>query len=477
MPAPDPFKPMKYNDPANGVESSIGPQTQTQYWMKQALIDARKEAYFGQLADTFSMPKNYGKEIVRMHYIPLLDDRNMNDQGIDASGVTITSANYFVQLPSATSQFSVEADATAAASAVNAIEAGVAVKSGSAAPWTVTYSKLSLKAATQAQANAVLAAVPGSSSRQGSGNLYGSSKDVGTISGKMPTLTEVGGRVNRVGFKRVLLKGKLEKYGFFREYTQESLDFDSDAELESHVNREMLKGANEITEALLQIDLLHSAGVVRYPGAATADDEMDQDNEVTYDDLMRLNIDLNNNRAPTGTKMITGTRLIDTKTIPGCRPLYVGSELIPTLKAMKDGHGNPAFISIEKYAAGGNTFIGEIGAIDQFRIIVNPEMFHWAGVGAVVDDQDPDAALYYDDGNRFTIFPMLVVSSEAFTTVGFQTDGKNVKFVIYNKKPGEQTADRNDPYGEMGFMSIKWYYGFMLYRPEWIGLIKTVARL
>lgn len=474
MAAPDPYKPAKYNDPANGSESSIGPQVNTSYWMKQALIDARKEAYFGQLADVMSMPKNYGKEIVRMHYIPLLDDRNLNDQGIDASGVTILNSQYFVQLASATIGYSVEANATAAAAAVNAVAPGVAVKSGSANPWTVTFSRLSLPAATLVQANAILAAVAGSSSRQGSGNLYGSSKDVGTIVGKMPTLTEVGGRVNRVGFKRVLLKGKLEKYGFYREYTQESLDFDSDDELESHVSREMLKGANEITEALLQIDLLNSAGVLRYPGAATSDGQVGYANEVTYDDLMRLNIDLNNNRAPSGTKMITGTRNIDTKTIPGTRVLYVGSELIPTLRAMKDSFDNAAFISIEKYAAGGQTFIGEIGAIDQFRIVVNPEMFHWAGAGAVVDPAHDE---FHDVGGRYTIFPMLVVSSEAFTTVGFQTDGKSVKFKIYNKKPGEETADRNDPYGEMGFMSIKWYYGFLLFRPEWIGLIKTVARL
>ena len=52
-----------------------------------------------------------------------------------------------------------------------------------------------------------------------------------------------------------------------------------------------------------------------------------------------------------------------------------------------------------------------------------------------------------------------------------------MKFKIFSKKPGEATADRTDPYGEMGFMSIKWYYGFMALRPERIGLIKTAAKL
>jgi N4-gp56 family major capsid protein len=70
---------------------------------------------------------------------------------------------------------------------------------------------------------------------------------------------------------------------------------------------------------------------------------------------------------------------------------------------------------------------------------------------------------------------MLCVGSESFTTIGFQTDGKTVKFSVMTKMPGKETADRNDPYGETGFSSIKWYYGSLIKRPERIGLIKTVA--
>jgi len=52
-----------------------------------------------------------------------------------------------------------------------------------------------------------------------------------------------------------------------------------------------------------------------------------------------------------------------------------------------------------------------------------------------------------------------------------------VKFKITHKAPGDDTADRNDPYGETGFMSIKWFYGFMALRSERLAVIKTVARL
>ena len=116
---------------------------------------------------------------------------------------------------------------------------------------------------------------------------------------------------------------------------------------------------------------------------------------------------------------------------------------------------------------------GEIGSIAQFRIIVVPEMQSWAGVGATVSTNPG----YRVTGTEYDVFPMLVVGDGSFTTIGFQTDGKTVKFKITTKMPGTATADRTDPYGEVGFSSIKWYYGTMILRPERIAVIKTVAEL
>lgn len=467
---------MKYASPVGipntGVASSIGSQINSQYYQKKALIAIVKEQYFGQLADVTSMPKNMGKTIKQYLYLPLMDDANINDQGIDAAGVTVDSTKYSVQLANLAESYAVMATADAAVSAAVAIEAGFAVRSG-AGPWIVTFNKLSSIATTQALANALVAAQFGSYARQQSGNMYGSSKDIGLISGKMPVLSENGGRVNRVGFKRKELQGTIAKFGFFDEYTQETMDFDTDEMLAEHINREMLRGANELTEDALQVDLINSAGIIKYAGSATSNATMVEGSLVTYTDLMRLSIDLDNNRTPKKTTVITGTRLVDTRVLPACRVLYFGSEMIPTIKAMKDLHNNPAFISVEKYSAGGTTMNGEIGALDQYRCVVVPEMMKWAGAGG-----DATASVTsYETNQRYDVFPLLVVGDESFTTIGFQTDGKTVKFKITHKAPGQETADRNDPYGESGFMSIKWYYGFMALRSERLALFKSVARL
>jgi len=398
---------LNYNAPSltiSGTKSDIDAtgsgQMQTFFWLKKAIITARKEQYFMPLSSTVNMPKHYGKTIKVYEYVPLLDDRNVNDMGIDAAGAVIAN-----------------------------------------------------------------------------GNLYGSSKDIGTITSKLPVLSENGGRVNRVGFTRIQREGSLTKFGFFTEFTQEALNFDSDDELMDHLSTELMNGAVEITEDVLQRDLLNSAGVIVYAGTATSNATITAEGAgaaiMDYQDLMRLDAILTDNRTPKQTKIITGSRMIDTKVISGGRILYAGSELVPLFKGMKDLHNNQAFIPIQQYGDAGTIMNGEIGSIDAFRIIQVPEMLNWGGAGATVS-VNPG---YRVTGTKYNVYPALCVGDDSFVTIGFETDGKTVKFSVMTKMPGKETADRNDPYGETGFSSIKWYYGFLSKRPERIGLIKSVAPL
>ena len=408
--APNDNKQIRYNDPAGGVKSDVdkgtsGRQINTEFWHKKSLIEAAKETYFGALADTTNMPKNFGKKISMYHYLPILDDRNVNDQGIDAAGATYVG-----------------------------------------------------------------------------GNLYGSSKDVGVIAGKIPLLGETGGRANRVGTSRKVIEGTMQKIGFFTEFSRDALDFDTDNELYGHLSREMIMAANEMNEDLIQMDLLNGAGVVRYAGVATQNTAITGEganvSEVTYDDLQRLSIDLANNRTPKKTKVIVGSRMVDTRVVNSGYYMYVGSELVPTLTRMTDHHGNPAFVGVEHYAHAGvdgvNSINGEIGKVGDFRIIQVPEMQYWAGAGATATAAN---AGYMVTGNKYNVYPLLTVGDQSFTTIGFQTDGKSTKFKIKYSNPGDDISySAQDPYGEVGFISIMFWYGSLIMRPERIGLLKTVAR-
>lgn len=475
---------LNYAAPAEGRKSSIDSATSDQmnsfFWLKKSIIETRKEQYFMPLASVTQMPKHFGKSIKVYEYIPLLDDRNINDQGIDAAGVVMDGTKYAVYLPSTTLSFAVEANATAATAAINAVEAGVAVKSGSATPWTVTVSKTTLAQTTDALSATVVAAVPAAKRDLQSGNLYGSSRDIGTISGRMPLLDEFGGRKNRVGFTRVSREGEIHKMGMFYEFTQESLDFDSDDMLREHLARELMNGAVQLTEAVLQKDLLAEAGTIVYAGAATSHANVTGDpagaipaSEVSYSNLQRLDQTLTDLRCPRQTKVITGSRYIDTKTVSAGRIMYVGSALVNTLRNMRDNFNDKAFIPVQHYADAGTIMNGEIGSVDAFRIIQVPEMLHWAGEGATVG---ANVGNYRNTNGRYDVYPMLVIGDESFTTIGFQSDGKSLKFNVKTVMPSENHTT-NDPYGETGFSSIKWYYGTMILRPERLAIVKTVAKL
>ena len=480
-----------YNDPIGGTQSSIGDE-QFNMWkyQRQALIEVAKKAVFSPLASAISMPKHMGKTIKRYHYIPLLDDANINDEGIDAAGLTTeqektikimrpngegsTSENLYETLYAVGQG----ANSGAATTAAETAAMGIFLNNLGIDTSHVDYDTYAeAKARAIALGTAVDDTVPAVMS---AGNMYGSSKDVGTVSGKLPRLDENGGQKNKVGGRRIELQGSFERFGFYRTWSKDSLDFDTDADLHMHQTREMMNAAHEVTEDAIQIDLLNGAGLIRYAGDATATAELTGDTGVvdlvTYTDLMKLSIDLDNNRCDKDTKMFTGSRLTDTRTVRSTRIMYIGSELQPMIERMAgiDGVVGSAFVSIEKYAAAGTTLPGEIGKVGQFTIVVAQEMMCWEGAGATVAAVAANAG-YRETGGSYDVFPMLVVGNDAFNTIGFQSDGKSSKFKIINKMPGEATADLNDPYGLTGFSSITWHYGSLVVRPERIAVVKTVA--
>lgn len=279
------------------------PQLQDYYFQRHALIEAKEDTYFLQFATVENLAAHTGKTIKQYIYYPLIDDRNINDQGIDATGAKI----------------------------------------------------------------------------DGSGNFYGSSKDISTILSVLPTIGETGGRYNRVGFTRGIREGTIAELGFFFEFTEDELTFDSDPELYQHYTDEAIKGAHKIQEALMAIDLICSAGLVQYGGTATSINTMDATSEITYKDLLVLGQRLRDNKVPTQTKILTGSRNIDTKTVKGGWSMIVPSGLRITFETMKDLQGRPAFIPTEKYGDQTTLANGEIGRIGEFRIIEDPYMPIHAG--------------------------------------------------------------------------------------------------
>jgi N4-gp56 family major capsid protein len=403
---------MIYNggDSANpsSIDKASTGQIRQDYYDRKAIIDIKDEMLFAQLSGTQNMPKNYGKEIVKHRYIPLLDDENVNSQGLDPNDNTIAN-----------------------------------------------------------------------------GNLYGSSRDVGTINSKLPDLRETGGRINRVGFTRKEVRANIVNRGFFFEWTKDSMNFDTDADLKMHVTREAVRGAAQINEDVLAIELINGAGVNYFAGAATTiatitGESAESDKSVpTYADLINLDIELDNNKCPKDTRVIVGSRLTDTKTVQGGRFMFISADVKASFMAMEDLHGNPAFIDVKHYQDANRegryikSIHGEIGSVGPFRLVVHPKMVVREGAGLAVTTNGGFRAT----SNRYDVYPCLIVGSEAFTHIGFETGaGTKGKFKTRTQMP-EQAGGTNDPFFKTGFTSIEFWNGVLIDRPEWLAVYNIAGKL
>lgn len=387
----------------SGSTLQNGQQMRQFYWLKKAILETQKKMVFSQMASTIGMPKHFGKEIRCYVRVAVLDDKNQNSQGIDATG--------------------------------------------------------------KAYAN---------------GNLYGSSRDIGTILDKLPLVGEAGGRVNRIGFTRLSRKGSMVKMGYFYDFTKESLDFDTEDDLLEQLSRLSMNFAAELQEDYLQADLICAAEtVVETEGTSGSEAIADPEHAVTYKDLKTLVRTLKELRVPTQTKVITGSRMIDTKTVGGGYIAFTTPEVVAMLEDLKDNLDRPCWIPVQKYGNATHLLNGEVGAIDGcgLRIVEVQDMAFFEGEGAeATAGADSKYAVHTKGGKvKFDVHPLLVIGEDAFTTIGFQSSGSHGKFNIITKMPGAQTADRTDPFGETGFTSVKWWYGFLAKQPERLGLLKTLV--
>jgi N4-gp56 family major capsid protein len=396
----------KYNQGNGTPPSTPGSQIIEWAYNRAAVVEEARQAYFRQLSDIKTQPKNTGKKIKTYRVRPILHDDNINTQGIDMDGNS------------------------------------------------------------------------GQNSKNPDGNLYGSSRDIGVIKERMPVLGEVAGRVNEVGMTRVELESDLHKYGVFTEWSEDLINFDTMEDLKMHLYRELGRLKGELIEDLLMTDLVETAGTVTlFGGTATQISEITGESPnpsvLTYPGLRRLTKELNQNRAPMDSKIVTGSLKTDTKTIPAARYAYVNDNLRLQLEDILDQFGNPAFIPVEKYADATSIALGEVGKAERFRFIENTRMGYLGGQGDAVG-ANPDG--YAETNGNYDVHIMLVIGSGAFTTVGFQTNGKEFNFIVNETNPNEGYPTRDNPYLDVGIYSMKFYYGFLALRPDWIAKYYVVAK-
>ena len=427
---------MKFNQGGfNPATSSIGAQINDKFWSKVAIKEARKMRVFSQLGDKLVQPKNYGDKLVKYHELPIIHALNVNDQAIDANGVSLVSGKWYAY--------------------------------DSAGAMTGNTSGYATKELAKAAAGAT------GSIKSGNGNLYGGDTDFAVIKGSFPALSEEGGKVNAVGMKRLVLEANVTEFGFHIPFTKKMLDMDTETGLLAKMSMEVGEAQGEIREKQIAVGLLSASEINRvYAGDASTIAQMGAGDVVGFTDIRGMEQSLKLARSPKQTKMIDGSTKVGTVVVGAGYAAYVGQELYPVLEDMEHG-GVKVWRPVESYAAAGTIMEGEIGKISATRFIEVEEMPKYAGAGASTTDATDDTGVdnMYTSGEKYDVFPILYVGSDSFGTIGFEGDVARVNTIM-------PTADaHNDVFGKKGAVAISWYFGMLIYRPERIRQILTTSKL
>lgn len=429
----------------NGTTTATsGENTITHFYDRAGIKEATVENIFSQTADRRSMPQKYGKTFKTSRWLHILDDRNVNGQGLDADGAPITGKDVWRVTTGApgniNSVFLTDAEATAYVASISSVYDGTAYP----AP--------------------VKTAITGAVDTN-NGNQYGSSRDAGVVSAGMPSLTEGAGRVNRVGVTKITVETDLVRYGNFIEYSDE-VDLFSEDSIQMRYREELGYMAGQIQDDLVQIDMLNAAGIVAYGGTAAARSALTDGDHASYDLFRKVTKQLFLNKAKKNTTLIDGSTKVDTRTINSTWLAYIGSDVKYDLESITDSSGSIAWVPAYKYAAAGTLAKGEVGAIHDTRFIESIRMLKFAGAGAAGTSGDQN------DGANYDVFPILYVTEGSFATVGLQ--GKN-KIMFKSKAPGTPTTQ--DPYGLRGLFSYNFFYAATALKPENIARVEVTASM
>lgn len=426
----------------NGGNPSVGPQLTEFDMTRVAVREARRKRPFSQMAKLQKIKRNHGDTFKKERKYPVLHKANINTMGVDPEGLQLLPTKWYA--------------------------------------WDAN--RVRTEHATKA---AALASAGQVSIMSGQGNLYGGSKDFAEQTGSIPELRETGGRVNVVGGKRVILTGKIKLYSLSEEFSRTEMELGGEERLKAEKSMELGEAYADLRETMLRNDLLSQAMTAPvFAGTALAINQVDETSIVTYDTLRRFQSKLDLLRVPMATRMITGSTKVGTKVVESARYYHIPLELERTIEEIKHD-GKSMFKFVSEYAGSTvgiadrdqdiNAANGEIGAIGKARFISDSNMGYFQGSGAdATDGTDANANNIEDAGEnlsitdgKYDVFPILSVGAESFEVLGLEGDDVSVKYASPRIIPGLDNT------GELGVVSIRFWYGVLFNKIEHVNCILT----
>jgi N4-gp56 family major capsid protein len=240
----------------------------------------------------------------------------------------------------------------------------------------------------------------------------------------------------------------IAQYGAWVSYTDVIQDTHEDPNLQV-ITQLLGEQAASTKEAIIWGVLCAGTNVI-YSGTATARNQVSA--PLVADDIAAAVSELKANHA------MKITKVLKAGTGQGTEPVQGAYVLVSHTDTEWDWRKMDNFISVERYGSGSPINEHEIGMVNQVRIVLTPHLEPKYGAGST------NITGVRNNGTNVDVYCSVILAQDAFATVPLAGKG-SVAIAAKNPQMG---ASYEDPLGQRGFVSWKFWYAAKILNDSWM---------
>ena len=254
----------------------------------------------------------------------------------------------------------------------------------------------------------------------------------------------------------------LEQYGDLVELTDRIYDLHEDMKgnrLVDEVSDIMGEQAAETIE-VMRFNVLKAGTTVFYANGVNSRGSVNS--APTRGDFRKIYRFFKKNKAREISRIISATPNVATEPV-GAAYFAIGHTDLDA-----DLRGISGFVPVEKYSDSMKALPGEVGKIENFRIVLTPLFEPWEAAGTSGTTFLANGAVP-STSTKADVYPLIFVARDAYGIVPLQ-GSRSVSVTVLNPTP-----DKSDPLGQRGFASWKTMQTAVILNEQWIARLECAA--
>jgi N4-gp56 family major capsid protein len=251
----------------------------------------------------------------------------------------------------------------------------------------------------------------------------------------------------------------LEQYGDSVKLTDVIMDTHEDPVLNESMDLCGEQAAETIE--ILRINVLKAGTSVFYANGVTARTSVNS--APTRGDFRKIYRHFKRNKAKEISKIVKASALVATEPVGTSYYCMGHTDLDADLRSIS------GFIPVENYSDSSKALPGEVGKLENFRIVLTPLFEPWEAGGASGTTFLSGGAAVASS-TACDVYPLIFVARDAYAIVPLQGEGAVTPMVLNPGKPS-----KSDPLGQIGYVSWKTYQAAAILNHNWITRLECAA--